>query len=164
MPLVMPIKIPRKASIPARVTINDGTLRYATHQPFQAPSNRPSTSVTAIVSGSGQPSQTSKIAATPPSRPIIDPTDRSISAEIMTKTIPTARMPVMAVWRSRFETLRALKYEPSVIQVKNNIMAIIAAIITKTCRLSAFSPAKAPGVGTATLISDGLLFDMAFAP
>jgi hypothetical protein len=27
VPLVMPIKIPRKASIPARVTINDGTLR-----------------------------------------------------------------------------------------------------------------------------------------
>jgi len=27
VPLVTPIRMPRKASIPARVTINDGTLR-----------------------------------------------------------------------------------------------------------------------------------------
>ncbi|MMZ71201.1 hypothetical protein D1872_344800 [compost metagenome] len=55
-------------------------------------------------------------------------------------------MPVIAVWRSRLEILRALKYEPSVIQVKNSMMAIIAAIMTKTCKLSALSPENAPGV------------------
>jgi hypothetical protein len=62
-----------------------------------------------MVSGSGQPSQTSKIAAAPPSSPIIEPTDKSISAEIITNTMPTARMPVMAVCRSRLEILRALR-------------------------------------------------------
>ncbi|MNW71120.1 hypothetical protein D3C74_507770 [compost metagenome] len=62
-----------------------------------------------MVSGSGQPSQTSKIAAAPPSSPIIEPTDKSISAEIITNTMPTAKMPVIAVWRSRLETLRALR-------------------------------------------------------
>lgn len=69
----------------------------------------PRTNVTMMVSGKGQPSQTSQIAATPPNSPIIEPTERSISAEIMTNTIPTARMPVIAVWRNRLETLRALK-------------------------------------------------------
>ncbi|MGK3349614.1 hypothetical protein ACSLNV_22810, partial [Escherichia coli] len=34
--LVMPMSMPRNANMPARVTINEGTLRYATHHPFQA--------------------------------------------------------------------------------------------------------------------------------
>ncbi|MNP60130.1 hypothetical protein D3C76_1551830 [compost metagenome] len=62
-----------------------------------------------MVNGSGQPNQTSNIAATPPNSPIIEPTERSISAEIITNTMPTARMPVIAVWRSRLEILRALR-------------------------------------------------------
>ena len=49
------------------------------------------------------------LAAAPPSKPIIEPTERSISAEMITNTMPTARMPVMAVCRRRLEILRALK-------------------------------------------------------
>ena len=36
--------------------------------------------------------------------------------------------------------------------------------ITKTCKFSDFSPEKPPDVGTANFTSDGLLFDMMFAP
>ena len=50
------------------------------------------------------------------------------------------------------------------VQVKNSMIAMIAAIITKTCKFSDFSPEKPPDVGTANFTSDGLLFDMMFAP
>ena len=63
----------------------------------------------AIVPASGQPYMTSSTAATPPSRPSNEPTDRSISPETMTNTIAEASMPVIAICRSRLEKLRAVR-------------------------------------------------------
>ncbi len=53
----------------------------------------------------------------------------------MTNTMPTARMPVIAVCRSRLETLRGLSQAPSVVQVKNRAITRMAPSITSTCRL-----------------------------
>ena len=50
-----------------------------------------------MVSGNGQPYHTLVMAAKPPSKPINEPTDKSISAEMITNTIPIAKMPVIAV-------------------------------------------------------------------
>ena len=50
------------------------------------------------------------------------------------------------------------------VQVKNSIMATIAAIITNTWRFIPFSPDSAPAAGGVSFISDDVFFDMAFAP
>ena len=45
----------------------------------------------------------------PPRRPDSEPTDKSISAAMMTNTIPLASMPVIAICLSRLEKLRAVR-------------------------------------------------------
>ena len=62
-----------------------------------------------MVNVNGQPHQTLVIAAKPPSKPINEPTDKSISAEMITKIIPIAKIPVIEVCRSKLEILRALR-------------------------------------------------------
>jgi len=63
---------------------------------------------------------TSSTAANPPSRPRSEPIDRSISPEMMTNTMPQARMPVIDIWRIRFDRLRAEVKPPSVLMLKNS--------------------------------------------
>ena len=49
------------------------------------------------------------MAAVTPARPIVEPTDRSISPETMTYIIPMARIPLMAVWMRMSRTLFTLR-------------------------------------------------------
>ena len=42
----------------------------------------------------------------PPRRPMAEPTDISMLPVTMTSSIPSARMPVTAVWRNRMERFR----------------------------------------------------------
>ena len=62
--------------------------------------------------------QTCNIAVIAPSRPEPNPTDRSMFAEMMTKTIPIARIAVTVACRDRIDKLRVVRKVPFVRRVK----------------------------------------------
>ena len=66
------------------------------------------------------------MAATPPSNPSSEPTDRSISPEMITNTMPHASMPVIDICRSRFDRLRGVTNAPSVRKEKKIQMTVTA--------------------------------------
>ena len=88
------------------VTMKDGTLRYAIHQPFQRPSRSPAASVMRIETKGDIPFQTFAIARIPPQSPAIDPTERSICPSTITLSMPMARIAVKTDCRKRFDMLR----------------------------------------------------------
>ena len=114
----MPFVAPRQASSPPRVTIKAGMPAYAVNAPCNAPINAP----TAIPANSdGNSPQCSEVCTRTAAMPVIptsDPTERSICPARITITMPTARMPVTAVWRIRFEKFRGSRKTPSVTIVK----------------------------------------------
>ena len=55
LPSRMTIVMPRKMSMPASVTMNDGTRTNAIQKPCQAPTSRPNARQTATVSGTDMP-------------------------------------------------------------------------------------------------------------
>lgn len=67
------------------------------------------------VKGTGNSHQTCNIAVIVPSNPAPNPTDRSIFAEMMTKTIPIARM---AVTEACFDKLDRFFVERKVLSVR----------------------------------------------
>jgi hypothetical protein len=69
------------------------------------------------------------MAATPPSRPAIAPTDRSICPATITITMPMARREVTHIWRVRSERLRGERKVPSV--ARENAIQITARAPTR---------------------------------
>src|SRR3989475_3696818 len=131
---------PRHMRSPPRVTMNDGTPPYATTKPCSpptaAPSTIPSTSVTTHVNGCSSPSprlcgiQTAwNIAIVYPRKPSIDPTERSMLRDTMTRTIPVAMIAIEALWTDRFQRLRAVRNVPPDTMPKLTQMMISAATI-----------------------------------
>src|SRR2546421_7168815 len=75
----------------------------------------------AATGAAGRPNSNTVImyAAIPPANPSTDPADRSIFAETITISIPTAMMPVTDIWVIRLDRLRAVrKVFPGVAQWK----------------------------------------------
>src|SRR2546428_5756515 len=114
---------PRHMRSPPRVTMNDGTPPYATTKPCSppttAPSAIPSTSVTTQVYGCSSPSprlcgiQTAwNIAIVYPRKPSMDPTERSMFRDTMTRTIPVAMIAIEALCTERFQRFRAERNVP----------------------------------------------------
>ncbi len=64
--------------MPPSVTMKGGTRNRATSPPCTAPNAAPAASASATAAGSGHPSFTSASVESPPKRPDIAPTERSI--------------------------------------------------------------------------------------
>jgi hypothetical protein len=90
------------------VTINGGSLSLVTNTPFRKPQTSPVTIPTKVPItraapwGLTPPITIITQAPTIPLRAIIDPTDRSIPAEIIIAVIPTAIMPLTLERRRTF--------------------------------------------------------------
>jgi len=93
---------------------------------LNAPTAAPAATTTAMLTASGRCQPTSKIAEIPPSSPSSEPTDRSISPEMMTNTMPQASIPVIAICRSRFDRLRGVMKSPPVSWLNSTHSAAIA--------------------------------------
>src|SRR5579859_1314171 len=130
---------PRKISRPPRVTMKDGTPRWAIHQPWAAPITPPSTRPSASDAAQFQPAPTGNIwacstAMIMPVKPSTEPTDRSICRVTMTSTMPVVMMPTTLVCTARFHRLRAVRKIPPVRRSKPTQTAATAAIIASRRR------------------------------
>ena len=91
----------------ARVTKKDGIRTKATRDPLIAPTTTPTSKPATMPAA--KPKWAIAMAVVIEASPAMDPTDRSISAQPMTKVIPTAMIVTIAVWRrmlSRFVVLK----------------------------------------------------------
>ena len=88
----MTIVMPRKISMPASVTMNDGTRTNAIQKPCHAPTSRPNARQTATVSGTDMPFVTIIVAEIAPTTASTEPTERSMSPVRMHGSMPMARM------------------------------------------------------------------------
>src|SRR5712691_464923 len=131
---------PRQMRSPPRVTMNDGTPPYATTKPWSppttAPSAIPSTSVTSQVYGCSSPAprlfgiQTAcAMAIVYPRNPSMDPTERSMFRDTMTRTIPVAMIAIEALWTDRFQRFLAERNVPPDTMLKLTQMMTRAATI-----------------------------------
>ena len=89
---------PEKTLSMPRVTRKDGIFTRVTRTPFTAPIMAPMASTSTGTKRVGTPRSSSR-AATMPDQLATEPTDRSISAQTITKVMPTAMMVTSAVMR-----------------------------------------------------------------
>src|SRR5918992_403458 len=85
--------------------------------PIRAPRVIPTARATIHVRGWSRPMKSGRIstwtrAIVMPIRPSIDPTDRSMFRDTMTRTIPVAMMATEVVWTERFHRLRGVRKVP----------------------------------------------------
>ena len=83
MPRVRPSATPRKSENVPSVTISGGNLSRVIITALSAPPATPSSSVSAITSGSAKPSSRHSAPSTTAESPIIEPTDRSMPPVMM---------------------------------------------------------------------------------
>ena len=70
--------MPRKSSMPARVTMNAGMPTYATQKPCHMPTRSPTASPASTPTHQGRPRWMTTTAETAPVSATTDPTDRSM--------------------------------------------------------------------------------------
>ena len=87
---------PRSRNRPASVTMNGWISQKSMMRPCSAPNATPKTSIIAPDASGCQPA-TSRLAITTPTKPIIEPIDRSMPPERMTKVVPIAAMMMKAL-------------------------------------------------------------------
>ena len=87
---------PRSRNSPARVTMNGWISQKSTISPCSAPNSAPKHSIIAADASGCHPTA-SRLAITTPTKPIIEPIDRSMPPERMTKVVPMAAMMMNAL-------------------------------------------------------------------
>src|SRR3954454_15822270 len=95
------------ASMPS-VTMNGGSLPYATSEPLKPPIAAPA-AIAMTIAGTTPTPCTSSSAARQPVSPSTEPTDRSMPAVRMTSSWPTAMIPKTATCRARFAMLSPVR-------------------------------------------------------
>ena len=89
-------QLPRSRKRPASVTMNGWISQKSMIRPCKAPKKRPKHNIIPPETSGCQPT-TSRFAITTPTKPIIDPIDRSMPPERMTKVVPIAAMMTKAL-------------------------------------------------------------------
>ena len=107
-------------SIIANVTTNAGMRSRVTASPFSAPITMPLNTPTLIATPTPTPRAMTSAQSTP-ARPTMDPTDRSMAPETMTKVIPAARTAVKAFCRRTLPRLLLVR-KPSVVSVNTSAL------------------------------------------
>src|SRR6202011_5556373 len=95
---------PRTAVIIPSVAMKGGTRPSWISTPLSIPRDAPAARATRMEEIMGTPWVMSKATRTL-LNPTIEPTERSMPAEMMTMVIPMATTPMIATWRTRFERL-----------------------------------------------------------
>ena len=90
---------PRAACRPASVTMKAWMRNLVEIAPWTAPNTTPVTMTSGSVVHRLQPSLTSSVAVSTEQRPSTAPTERSMPAAMITKVMPSARMPVSEIER-----------------------------------------------------------------
>src|SRR3954447_24983164 len=131
---------PRAMPSMPSVTMNGGSLPYATSEPLKTPIAVPAAMPTRIAGTTPVPC-TSISAVIAPVRPRTEPTDRSMPAVRITSSWPTAMMPNTATWRARFAMLSP---------VRNSLEASVMPPnrTSRTIRPPASRPKTSPNVRT----------------
>src|SRR3954452_561157 len=138
---------PRAIPSMPSVTMNGGSLPYATSEPLKTPIAAPAAMPTRIAGTIPVPC-TSSSAVIAPVRPSTDPTDRSMPAVRMTSSWPTAMIPKTATCRARFARLSP---------VRNSVDASVMPPnrTSRTMRPPASRPKTSPKVRTRSPRSAG---------
>ena len=89
-------QLPRSRNSPASVTMNGWISQKSMMRPCSAPNSRPKTSISAAEASGCHPT-TSRLAITTPTKPIIEPIDRSMPPDRMTKVVPIAAVMMKAL-------------------------------------------------------------------
>ena len=83
---------PLKTSMPASVTMNDGMRKNATNQPCAAPIAAPASRQATVAGTKCHSNSTISTAASAPTKPTTEPTDRSMWPATITSSMPSAMM------------------------------------------------------------------------
>ena len=99
---------PRSMNRPASVTMNGWISQKSMMKPRKAPNRMPKASISAAETSGCHPA-VSRLAMTTPTKPIIEPIDRSMPPDMMTKVVPIAAMMMKALSASRWPSTRVEK-------------------------------------------------------
>ena len=105
-PLVHTMQMPRKMPMVANVTINEGMRPYTTSVPLIHPASRPMASA-ASTPRKMEPFARMTQAAAIPLNAAVEPTERSISPESTTHSMPMATVSTMETCRVTLSRLRS---------------------------------------------------------
>lgn len=106
LPLVHTMHTPRRMPMVASVTIKEGIRPYTTSVPFSQPTARPISSAAPTPRAMEPLCRITQAAATP-LKAAVEPTDRSISPDNTTHSMPMATVITMDTWRVMFKRLRS---------------------------------------------------------
>ena len=96
---------PRSMNRPASVMMKGWISQKSMTKPRKAPNRMPKASISAADASGCQPA-TSRLAMHTPTKPIIEPIDRSMPPEMMTKVVPIAAMMMKALSARRWPSTR----------------------------------------------------------